>query len=107
MDIVLNGLTLEIKNLKFQILKKLPQDPHLKIAKLIDDLYKLIIKVGTHRSPSIKVAEAAKVIENTQRDLNIALVNEFSILFNKMNIDTQDVLNAAGVSGIFYHSNQA
>ena len=67
-----------------------------KIAKLIDDLYKQIIKVGTHRAPSIRVAEAAKVIENTQRDLNIALINEFSILFNKLNIDTQDVLNAAG-----------
>ena len=52
--------------------------------------------VGTHKASSIKVAEAAKVIENTQRDLNIALINELSILFNKMNIDTQEVLDAVG-----------
>jgi UDP-N-acetyl-D-galactosamine dehydrogenase len=65
------------------------------VADLVDQLYKEIIKVGTHRSPSIKVAEAAKVIENTQRDLNIALINELSIIFNKMNIDTQQVLEAA------------
>ena len=84
------------KKLKISNIKKITSGSTPKVAKLIDDLYKLIIKVGTHRSPSIKVAEAAKVIENTQRDLNIALVNEFSILFNKMNIDTQDVLNAAG-----------
>lgn len=65
-------------------------------ATMIDDLYKSIIKAGTHLAPSIKVAEAAKVIENTQRDLNIALVNELAILFEKLNIDTQDVLQAAG-----------
>lgn len=65
------------------------------IANLVDNLYKEIIKAGTYKAPSIKVAEAAKVIENTQRDLNIALVNELSILFNKMNIDTQSVLEAA------------
>ena len=58
-------------------------------------LYKNIITVGTHKAPSIKVAEAAKVIENTQRDLNIALINELSILFNKLQIDTQAVLEAA------------
>ena len=52
--------------------------------------------MGTHKAPSIKVAEAAKVIENTQRDLNIALINELSIFFGKMNIDTQAVLEAAG-----------
>ena len=60
-------------------------------AELIDELYNEIITVGTHKAPSIKVAEAAKVIENTQRDLNIALINELSILFSKMNIDTQAV----------------
>jgi UDP-N-acetyl-D-glucosamine/UDP-N-acetyl-D-galactosamine dehydrogenase len=65
-------------------------------AELIDKLYNEIITVGTHKAPSIKVAEAAKVIENTQRDLNIALINELSILFSKMNIDTQAVLEAAG-----------
>ena len=65
------------------------------IADLVDNLYKEIIVVGTHKAPSIKVAEAAKVIENTQRDLNIALINELSILFSKMNIDTEAVLDAA------------
>ena len=63
---------------------------------LVDDLYNEIITVGTHRAPSIKVAEAAKVIENTQRDLNIALINELSIIFDKMDIDTKAVLDAAG-----------
>jgi len=66
------------------------------ISDLVDKLYKEIITVGTHRAPSIKVAEAAKVIENTQRDLNIALINELSIIFDKMNIDTKAVLDAAG-----------
>ncbi len=65
------------------------------IADLVDELYKEIIPVGTHKAPNIKVAEAAKIIENTQRDLNIALINELSILFNKLNINTQDVLKAA------------
>ena len=64
-------------------------------AILIDKLYKEIIEAGTHLAPSIKVAEAAKVIENTQRDLNIALVNELAIIFNKMSLDTKDVLKAA------------
>lgn len=66
-----------------------------KIADLVDSLYNEIISVGTYKTKSIKVAEAAKVIENTQRDLNIALINELSILFGKMNIDTKDVLDAA------------
>ena len=66
------------------------------ISDLVDELYNEIITVGTHRAPSIKVAEAAKVIENTQRDLNIALINELSIIFDKMNIDTKAVLDAAG-----------
>lgn len=65
------------------------------IADLVDELYNEIVVAGTHKAPSIKVAEAAKVIENTQRDLNIALINELSILFNKMDIDTEAVLNAA------------
>ena len=64
-------------------------------ASWIDNLYSTIIKAGTHKCGSIKVAEAAKVIENTQRDLNIALINELSIIFNKLNIDTFDVLEAA------------
>ncbi|MDG2252652.1 MAG: nucleotide sugar dehydrogenase [Methylophilaceae bacterium] len=65
------------------------------IAKEVDNLYKEIITAGTHLAESIKVAEASKVIENTQRDLNIALINELSIIFNKLDIDTQSVLNAA------------
>ena len=66
------------------------------ISDLVDDLYNEIIIAGTHKAPSIKVAEAAKVIENTQRDLNIALINELSIIFDKMNIDTKAILDAAG-----------
>ena len=77
-------------------IKKVTSGSTHKIAQLVDDLYKEIVKVGTHKAPSIKVAEAAKVIENTQRDLNIALINELSILFNKLNIDTKAVLDAAG-----------
>lgn len=65
-------------------------------ADFVDELYLSIVTVGTHRAPSIKVAEAAKVIENTQRDVNIALMNELAILFNKLEIDTEDVLLAAG-----------
>ena len=76
-------------------IKKVTSGSTHEIANLVDDLYKSIIKAGTHKAPSIKVAEAAKVIENTQRDLNIALINELSILFNKLNIDTQEVLDAA------------
>jgi UDP-N-acetyl-D-galactosamine dehydrogenase len=65
-------------------------------ADYIDALYRRIVTVGTHRASSIKVAEAAKVIENTQRDINIALVNELALIFNRMNIDTHEVLEAAG-----------
>jgi len=70
-------------------------------AKYVDDLYKTIITAGTHLASSIKVAEAAKVIENTQRDVNIALVNELSLIFNKMGIDTIEVLEAAGTKWNF------
>lgn len=66
------------------------------IADYVDELYRTIVTVGTHRAPSIRVAEAAKVIENTQRDVNIALINELAILFNRLDIDTEDVLKAAG-----------
>ncbi len=65
-------------------------------ADFVDELYRQVIVAGTHRAPSIKVAEAAKVIENTQRDVNIALINELALLFNRMGIDTEDVLLAAG-----------
>ena len=65
-------------------------------ADFVDGLYRSIITAGTHRAPSIRVAEAAKVIENTQRDVNIALINELAVLFNRLGIDTEDVLLAAG-----------
>mgnify|MGYP001069545464 CR=1 FL=1 len=71
------------------------------IAEIVDQLYKSIITAGTHKASSIKVAEAAKVIENTQRDVNIALINELSIIFNKLNIDTLEVLEAAGTKWNF------
>ncbi|MDO4763887.1 MAG: nucleotide sugar dehydrogenase [Flavobacteriaceae bacterium] len=71
------------------------------IGKIVDDLYKSVITAGTHLAPTIKVAEAAKVIENSQRDINIAFVNELSKIFNLMNINTQDVLEAAGTKWNF------
>jgi len=71
------------------------------IAEIIDNLYKSIITAGTHKAPSIKVAEAAKVIENSQRDINIAFVNELSKIFNLIGIDTNDVLEAAGTKWNF------
>lgn len=70
-------------------------------ATYVDNLYKSIITVGTHKASSIRVAEAAKVIENTQRDVNIALVNELSLIFDKMGIDTLEVLEAAGTKWNF------
>ncbi|SFU68296.1 UDP-N-acetyl-D-galactosamine dehydrogenase [Nitrosomonas eutropha] len=77
-------------------IKKVTSGSTPEIADLVDSLYNEIITVGTHKAESIKVAEAAKVIENTQRDLNIALINELALIFNKMNIDTEAVLKAAG-----------
>ncbi|MFJ0287753.1 Vi polysaccharide biosynthesis UDP-N-acetylglucosamine C-6 dehydrogenase TviB [Acinetobacter baumannii] len=71
------------------------------VSDYIDKVYNLIIEVGTHKAPTIKVAEAAKVIENTQRDVNIALINELALIFNKMGIDTEDVLKAAGTKWNF------
>jgi UDP-N-acetyl-D-galactosamine dehydrogenase len=71
------------------------------IANIVDALYQEIITAGTHMAPSIRVAEAAKVIENTQRDLNIALINELAMIFNKMGIDTEAVLKAAGTKWNF------
>jgi UDP-N-acetyl-D-galactosamine dehydrogenase len=72
-----------------------------KAAQVIDDLYKSVITAGTHLAPTIKVAEAAKVIENSQRDINIAFVNELAKIFNKLNIDTHSVLEAAGTKWNF------
>lgn len=71
------------------------------VAEQVDQLYKSIIIAGTYKASSIKVAEAAKVIENTQRDVNIALINELSIIFNKLDIDTLEVLEAAGTKWNF------
>ncbi|EDH9936951.1 Vi polysaccharide biosynthesis UDP-N-acetylglucosamine C-6 dehydrogenase TviB, partial [Salmonella enterica subsp. enterica serovar Typhi] len=77
-------------------IKKITSGSTAQIAELIDEVYQQIISAGTYKAESIKVAEAAKVIENTQRDLNIALVNELAIIFNRLNIDTEAVLRAAG-----------
>ena len=74
---------------------KVTSGSNKEVSELVDKLYKQIIPAGTHKAKSIKIAEAAKIIENTQRDLNIALINEFAILFNKLGIDTQAVLEAA------------
>jgi len=82
-------------------IKKVTSGSTPEVADLVDALYNEIITAGTHKAPSIKVAEAAKVIENTQRDLNIALINELAIIFNKMGIDTQAVLDAAGTKWNF------
>lgn len=71
------------------------------IATVIDNLYREIITAGTHKASSIKVTEAAKVIENTQRDLNITFINELSIIFDKLKIDTTEVLEAAGTKWNF------
>ncbi|TCB49204.1 Vi polysaccharide biosynthesis UDP-N-acetylglucosamine C-6 dehydrogenase TviB [Acinetobacter sp. ANC 4779] len=71
------------------------------VADFVDQVYNLVIEAGTHKASSIKVAEAAKVIENTQRDVNIALINELAIIFNKMGIDTEAVLEAAGTKWNF------
>jgi UDP-N-acetyl-D-galactosamine dehydrogenase len=84
------------KTHRISSIKKVTSGSTQDAAIAIDELYKQIVTAGTHPAPSIKVAEAAKVIENTQRDLNIALINELALIFNKMNIDTEAVLQAAG-----------
>jgi UDP-N-acetyl-D-galactosamine dehydrogenase len=80
---------------------KVTSGSNIATGKKVDDLYKSVITAGTHLAPSIKVAEAAKVIENSQRDINIAFVNELAKIFNLMNIDTQDVLAAASTKWNF------
>jgi UDP-N-acetyl-D-glucosamine/UDP-N-acetyl-D-galactosamine dehydrogenase len=82
-------------------IKKVTAGSTPEIATEVDELYQEIIVAGTHKASSIKVAEAAKVIENTQRDVNIALINEFALIFNKLNIDTESVLEAAGTKWNF------
>ena len=86
---------------KLTDIKKITSGSTPIISDAIDDLYREIIIAGTHKAESIAVAEAAKVIENTQRDLNIALINEFSIIFSKLGIDTEAVLEAAGTKWNF------
>ena len=80
---------------------KITSGSNPEVANYVDDLYKLIITAGTHKASSLKVAEAAKVIENVQRDVNIALINELSLIFSRLNIDTLDVLEAAGTKWNF------
>ena len=82
-------------------IKKITSGSNPNIANEIDELYKEIIVAGTHKVSSIKIAEAAKVIENTQRDINIALINELALIFNKLDIDTESVLEAAGTKWNF------
>lgn len=89
------------KQHKVTSIKKVTSGSTTEVAETIDQLYSSVIEAGTYKASSIKVAEAAKVIENTQRDLNIALVNELAVIFNKMGIDTEEVLKAAGTKWNF------
>jgi UDP-N-acetyl-D-glucosamine/UDP-N-acetyl-D-galactosamine dehydrogenase len=84
------------KEHRLPTIKKVTSGSTPEVAEFVDSLYGAIISAGTHRASSIKVAEAAKVIENTQRDVNIALINELALIFNRLGIDTEEVLNAAG-----------
>ena len=89
------------KEHRITTIKKVTSGSTPEIAKRVDELYREIITEGTFMASSIKVAEAAKVIENTQRDVNIALINELSLIFNELNIDTKSVLEAAGTKWNF------
>ena len=84
------------KKHRLTTVQKVTSGSNLETATFVDSLYQSIITAGTHPASSIKVAEASKVIENTQRDLNIALINELSIIFHRLGIDTEEVLEAAG-----------
>jgi len=84
------------KEHRLTTIKKVTSGSTPEIADTIDNLYKSIITAGTHKASTIKVAEAAKVIENTQRDINIALINELALIFKRLDIDTEEVLKAAG-----------
>jgi UDP-N-acetyl-D-galactosamine dehydrogenase len=89
------------KSHRLTTIKKVTAGSTPKVAEFIDSLYGSIVTAGTHKASTIKVAEAAKVIENTQRDVNIALVNELALLFNRLDIDTEEVLIAAGTKWNF------
>ncbi|NNN06029.1 MAG: nucleotide sugar dehydrogenase [Elusimicrobia bacterium] len=85
----------------FTRIKKIVSGQDARTLEVVADLYGSVVEAGVHRAPSIRVAEAAKVIENTQRDINIALMNELSLIFNRMGIDTHEVLEAAGTKWNF------
>jgi UDP-N-acetyl-D-galactosamine dehydrogenase len=89
------------KEHRLPAIKKVTAGSTPRVAEFVDRLYSTIITAGTHKASSIKVAEAAKVIENTQRDLNIALINELALIFNRLGIDTEEVLRAAGTKWNF------
>ncbi|MBO9432185.1 Vi polysaccharide biosynthesis UDP-N-acetylglucosamine C-6 dehydrogenase TviB [Sulfitobacter sp. R18_1] len=89
------------KTHRLTTITKVTSGSTLEVADFVNDLYASIISAGTHKASSIRVAEAAKVIENTQRDLNIALINELAIIFNKLGIETEAVLKAAGTKWNF------
>jgi UDP-N-acetyl-D-galactosamine dehydrogenase len=89
------------KDRRVATIKKITSGSTPEVAEFVDKLYNEIVTAGTHMAPSIKVAEAAKVIENTQRDLNIAIVNEFALIFSRLGIDTEAVLKAAGTKWNF------
>lgn len=89
------------KQHRLTTIKKITAGSTPEVADFVDSLYASIIKAGTHKASSIRVAEAAKVIENTQRDVNIALINELALIFNRLGIDTEEVLEAAGTKWNF------
>src|SRR5215831_955881 len=84
------------KEHRLTTIRKVTSGSTPEVAEFVDQLYSRIVAAGTHKTSSIRVAEAAKVIENTQRDVNIALINELALIFNRLGIDTEEVLNAAG-----------
>ncbi|MCB1831663.1 MAG: nucleotide sugar dehydrogenase, partial [Gammaproteobacteria bacterium] len=84
------------KEHRLTTIRKITSGSTPEVAEFVDQLYRKIIRAGTHKASSIRVAEAAKVIENTQRDVNIALINELALIFNRLGIDTLEVLEAAG-----------
>ena len=90
------------KKHRIKDIKKITSGSTDAIANIVNSLYNQIIEAGTHKAESIKVAEAAKVIENTQRDINIALINELAIIFEKIGVDTEAVLEAAGTKWNFF-----
>ena len=96
-----NELIQEIKNILLRKILKVTSGSTPEVGEKVNDLYKSVIIAGTHLAPTIKVAEASKVIENSQRDINIAFVNELAKIFNLLDINTHDVLEAAGTKWNF------